>query len=194
MNRRNFVNERNDVGIKISVIICTYNRAESLKRALNSIIEMSVPEDLSWELIIVDNNSSDNTKEVVEKFKTESGLNVSYVFEKEQGLSNARNRGVKEAKGEIIAFIDDDVIVDRNWLINIHKAFEIYNPVVIGGKVLIHIESPVPKWFSNAVSDPLGGFDRGDNIIVADNQYNGMIGIGANMSFKREIFDKVGFF
>jgi len=180
--------------MKISIIICTYNRAESLKRTLNSIMTMSIPDNLLWEIIIVDNNSQDNTREVVDDFRAKSGLNVVYVFEEKRGLSYARNRGIEDAKGEIIAFTDDDVVIDRNWLVNLHKAFEIYNPAVMGGKVLIQGELPVPKWFSNAVSDPLGGFDRGDNIIIADSQYNGLIGIGANMSFKREIFDNIGFF
>jgi glycosyltransferase involved in cell wall biosynthesis len=155
---------------------------------------MSISKDLPWELIIVDNNSTDNTKEIVEEYKIKSGLDVVYVFEEKRGLANARNSGIREAKGEIIAFIDDDVIVDRNWLVNLHKAFEIYNPAVMGGKVLIQGELPVPKWFSKNISDPLGVFDRGDNIIIADSQYNGLVGIGANMSFKREIFDKFGFF
>lgn len=180
--------------MKISIIICTYNRAESLNRALHSIMTMSVPDNLLWEIITVDNNSQDNTKEIVENFRIKSGLNVFYVFEDKKGLSNARNRGIKEAHGEIIAFIDDDVIVDEYWLVNLHKGFEIYNPAVLAGKAIIRNESHLPKWFSKAISDPLGGFDKGDNIIIADSQYSQQIGTGANMSFKREIFDKVGFF
>lgn len=155
---------------------------------------MTVPEDLLWEIIIVDNNSSDNTKDVVEEFRANSGLNILYVFEREQGLSYARNRGIKEASGKIIAFADDDVVFDKDWLVNVREAFKTYNPEVMGGKVLVHNKLDVPKWFSKAVSDPLGGFDRGESIIVADNQYNGLIGIGANMSFKKEIFDTIGLF
>ena len=97
----------------ISIIICTYNRSESLKRTLQSLKEMSVSDDIEWELLIVDNNSTDNTREAVNDFTKTSGLNCRYVFESKQGLSNARNRGVKEACGEIIAFTDDDVIVDK---------------------------------------------------------------------------------
>jgi glycosyltransferase involved in cell wall biosynthesis len=180
--------------MKISVIICTYNRADCLKRTLNSIVAMSVPEDLLWEIIVVDNNSSDDTKDVVEEFRTSSGLNVVYAFEGEQGLSYARNRSIREAKGEIIAFIDDDVVVDGNWLVRVCEVFETHKPAVMGGKVLMQGELAVPKWFSKGVSDPLGGFDRGDGIIIADNHYNGLVGIGANMSFRREVFDAVGLF
>lgn len=180
--------------MEVSVVICTYNRAESLKRTLNSILTMSVPEELLWEIIIVDNNSSDNTKDAAEEFRARSGLNVLYVFEREQGLSHARNRGIREAKGEIIAFTDDDVVVDGNWLVNVHEAFRVHNPAVMGGKVLMQGELAMPKWFSKAVSVPLGGFDVGNNIIIADSEYSGLVGIGANMSFKREIFDTIGFF
>jgi GT2 family glycosyltransferase len=153
-----------------------------------------MPYDFLREVIIVDNNSRDHTSEVIEEFKSASGLEVVYIFEREQGLSYARNRGISEARGGIVTFIDDDVIVDGNWLVNVHKAFGTYNPAVMGGKVLIKGEIPLPKWFSNVISDPLGGFDRGDNIIHADSQYSGLIGIGANMSFKKEIFDTIGLF
>lgn len=193
-NKPDFENKNKEMNIKISVVICTWNRAESLKRTLDSIKSMYVPNDLKWELIIVDNNSTDNTKEIVEEYKMKSELNIVYVFEEKRGLANARNKGIKEARGEIISFMDDDIIVERNWLINILKAFEIYNPAVLGSRVLIKSELPLPKWFSKNVSDPLGVFDRGNNIIIADNNYNGLIGIGANMSFKREVFNKVGFF
>ena len=79
----------------ISIIICTCNRGNSLKQTLISIGEMSVPSDISWELIVVDNNSTDATAEVIEEFARESGLNVRYVFERNQGLSHARNAGIK---------------------------------------------------------------------------------------------------
>lgn len=182
------------MNVKISIIICTWNREKSLKRTLDSIKAMSVPKDLPWELIIVDNNSTDNTKRIVEDFKKNTCLNVIYAFQEKQGLAFARNLGIQKAKGEIIAFIDDDVIVDRNWLIGIYEAFKTYNPAIMGGRVHIQVELPIPRWFSKAVSDPLGGFDRGDNIIIADDQYNGLIGIGANISFKKDVFDRVGLF
>lgn len=180
--------------MRISIVICTYNRAGSLQRTLDSITAMSVPEDLLWEVIIVDNNSQDNTREIVDEFKANSGLDVVYAFEGEQGLSYARNRGILKAKGEIVAFTDDDVVIDERWLVHLHEAFEIHNPAVVGGRVLIQSELPAPGWFSKGVSDPLGGFDRGDNMIIADSQYSGLVGIGANMGFRRRVFDTYGFF
>jgi glucosyl-dolichyl phosphate glucuronosyltransferase len=180
--------------MEISIIICTYNRAKSLKKTLHSIRMMSLPEDLSWEIIIVDNNSKDNTKAMVEDFEINSGLNIRYVFEEKQGLSHARNRGIYEAKGNIVAFLDDDVIVTHNWLIALIRAFSANNPSVVGGRVLLHDDFTKPLWLGAEVSSPLGAFDIGENIVVADSGYRGLIGIGANMAFKKEVFIKYGLF
>jgi len=108
----------------ISVIICTYNHSESLKMTLKSIEEMSVPEDLRWELILVDNNSSDETRNVVREFMKRSGLSVKYVYEGKQGLGHARIAGCEAATGDILAFTDDDCIVDRHWLSSLAKEFQ----------------------------------------------------------------------
>ena len=73
--------------MKISVVVCTYNRSESLRRTLKSFKEVVAPEGGSWELILVDNNSKDEIRIVAEAFREESGLNVKYVYETRQGLS-----------------------------------------------------------------------------------------------------------
>ena len=83
---------------------------------LNSIEEMNVQSDLEWELIIVDNNSIDETKELIKEYKINSRINIRYIFERKQGLSYARNRGIKKAKGRIIVFTDDDIMVEKSWL------------------------------------------------------------------------------
>jgi glycosyltransferase involved in cell wall biosynthesis len=107
-----------------SVIICTYNRSGSLERTLASLARMELRDSADWELLVVDNNSKDDTRVVVDGFTRASGVNCRYIFEKEQGLSHARNRGIREAKGEIIAFTDDDVLLDRHWLKNISLGSE----------------------------------------------------------------------
>ena len=97
--------------LSISVVIPTFNRAEILREALISLAKQTrLPE----EVVIVDNNSSDNTKEVAESFSPQ--LNIKYVMERTQGTSTARNTGIKSASGDIIAFIDDDCLADREWL------------------------------------------------------------------------------
>ena len=123
----------------ISVIICTYNRSESLKRTLKSLEEMVVPDSVSWEIVIVDNNSSDDTKGVVEEFTKTSDLNVRYVLERRKGLGCARNTSLKIVSGDIIAFTDDDCIADRHWLASILREFQL-DPSLsgVGGRVELY--------------------------------------------------------
>lgn len=182
--------------MNLSVIICTYNRSESLKRTLQSLKVMLVPDDTEWELLIVDNNSKDNTKEVVNDFIKVSGLNCRYVFESKQGLSNARNRGVKEAGGEIVAFTDDDVIVDKYWIQNMAKVFKGNNVSCVGGRIFPIWEKPCPKWLVNnlwhlsCLYGPLALLDYGDNQFYLEKSTLW----GANFAVRKRMFGEYGYF
>jgi glucosyl-dolichyl phosphate glucuronosyltransferase len=176
--------------MKISVVVCTYNRCESLKRTLKGFSEVVFPEGYSWELVLVDNNSKDETKIIAEEFKEESGLNLKYVFEAKQGLSYARNRGINHSKGEIIAFTDDDVVVDRYWLLNIERAFEEHDVSCVGGKILPVWEIPKPKWLKHDLHYMLALLDYGDKPFYLKSP----IIWGANFSVKADIFGKYGGF
>ena len=102
--------------IRISLVIATYNRAEQLMTTLESVVGQSF-DSQRWECVVVDNNSSDSTRERIEAFvRDHATQNFRYVFEPEQGLSAARNAGIRASRGEIIAFIDDDErIVEGFW-------------------------------------------------------------------------------
>lgn len=180
---------------QISVIICTYNRSAKLRNALVSLAQMSVPSDLAWELVVVDNNSSDDTKHLVDSFVRDSSLNAKYVLERTAGLSHARNRGLSVAEGEVISFLDDDVVVAPNWLVEILKAFEQHDVMCVGGRVLLQaLPSPVPSWWNSIFDGAVGKFDKGDNVIVYEKNSQALPGIGANMSFRRVVFDRYGTF
>jgi glycosyltransferase involved in cell wall biosynthesis len=171
--------------MKISVIICTYNRAESLKKTLDSIKNMSIPNDLSWEILMVDNNSSDNTKKVIEEFRIKSGLNVVYVFEEKRGLSNARNSGIRNAQGEIIVFTDDDCIPDKNWLFFISKEFEADPSLsLIGGRVELYDPNDQPVTIRTS---------KERNHFTSIGQLFSLIP-GCNFAFHRRILDALGGF
>lgn len=176
--------------MKISVVLCTYNRRESLGRTLNSFVEISTPESSSWELILVDNNSQDKTKTFVEGFQKRCKLNIEYVFEGKPGLSHARNRGIEQADGEVIAFTDDDVIVDKYWLLNIQKAFEEHDVSCVGGKILPIWEIPKPKWLTQELGHVLALLDRGDKPLYLDSP----VVWGANFAIKSDTFEKYGGF
>jgi GT2 family glycosyltransferase len=169
----------------VSVIVCTHNRAHRLEQTLNSLQEMAVPVDLPWELIVVDNNSSDNTKEVVNNFIDKSDLNAKYVIERYQGLSYARNMGIQESSGNIIAFTDDDCIVDRHWITSISKEFQSSESIAgIGGRVELYnkMDRPISiRVYREKMT--LSSIDRLFNLII-----------GCNMAFVRPVFDEVGMF
>ena len=121
--------------MKTSVILCTYNRCELLSRALDSVLNSELPESFQWELLVVDNNSSDKTKAVVDSYRVRFP-NLRYIFEARQGKSHALNRGLREAKGEILAFMDDDVQVDPQWLSKISAPFHAGPWAGVGGRIL----------------------------------------------------------
>src|SRR5579875_379773 len=97
--------------MNITVLICTYNRASSLRRTLESLQALEIPPSLTWEVVVVDNHATDSTRRVIEEVLDTSGLDVRYFYEPRSGQSHALNEGVSEAKGEIIALTDDDVRV-----------------------------------------------------------------------------------
>ncbi len=177
----------------ISVVICTYNRAASLKRALESLADMKVPDEVSWEVVVVDNNSSDGTRGVVDQFLG-SSLKIQYIFEPAQGLSLARNRGIKESRGHIVSFIDDDVLVAQDWLLEVKKAFDSSRVACVGGKVPLKQDLPFPDWWCKEYNPSLGQCEKGDQIFILDSASQGTVGIGANLSFRRSCFEQYGNF
>ena len=176
----------------ISVIICTYNREKFILKTLQCLRQQDFPTS-SFETIIVNNNSSDNTAVICKEFIKESpGFNVNYVEEYNQGLSFARNRGIKEAKGDIITFIDDDAFTVPGFIKAINDFFS-KNPSVyaIGGKVKPEFESGSPIWMSSFLMPLVAALDMGYHI----KEFTGKgFPVGANMSFRAEVFEKFGLF
>src|ERR1700690_361651 len=103
----------------LSVVICTYNRSESLANTLRSLSVQLLPDTLQWEVLVLDNNSRDKTRAVVEEFCREFPGRFRYVLEARQGKSHALNSGIREACGDIVAFTDDDVLLEPSWLHNL---------------------------------------------------------------------------
>lgn len=133
----------------ITVAICTRNRAPSLARTLESFIDVDPP-TCSWELLVVDNGSSDDTGKVISSFTNR--LPVRGVVEPTPGLSNARNRAVTEAQGDYMVWTDDDVLVDRRWLVAYEEAFARWpDAALFGGRILPVLEEPCVPWFRDNV-------------------------------------------
>ena len=176
----------------ITVVLCTYNRDQSLRRALTSVAASVLSRSLEWEVLVVDNNSTDQTRKVVEEFRTRHPGRFRYLLEGQQGKSYALNAGIREARGHILAFTDDDVTVHPNWLQNLTAALENEECSGAGGRVIPEWNCSPPRWLSvesRHAFGPLVGFDpspKPGELKEAP--------IGANMAFRRQMFEKYGGF
>lgn len=143
---------------QMSVIVCTYNRADYLEWALPPLLRQSL-DTSRYEVIVVDNNSTDGTRALVESMECEHA-HLRYVFEPLQGVSNARNRGLREALGEFVACIDDDAVASNDWLENALGCFleVLPRPQAVGGPCSPLYLSQKPAWFS----DDMEAYDWGE--------------------------------
>ena len=176
----------------ISAVISTYNRERFLPGLFDSIKKQSL-DNSEFEIIIVDNNSPGNTKELTEDLKNSSPFNVSYFLELQQGLSHARNRGVKEAKGNVIVFVDDDAILEETYFEKLDYYFKTEKETMaIGSKIFLKYESPKPPLWENKYLNSLHAyFNLGNKKkYFSKSKYP----IGTNMSFRKEVFEKIGDF
>ena len=175
----------------ISIILCTFNRCDRLRTALESIRGLQGNPLITWELIVVDNNSKDRTKEIVDRYINEGGNNIHYMFEAQQGKSFALNTGIQAAKGEILAFTDDDVTFHPRWLCELKGIFDKYDCMGTGGKIIPVLESVIPSWLilEGPFLGPLVAFDLGtDPFPLTRSPF------GANMAFRNNAFKTYGYF
>ncbi|MGZ5055642.1 MAG: glycosyltransferase [Methylobacter sp.] len=173
----------------ISIIVCTYNRAPVLRKMLESFFKQDCLCDADYEILVVDNNSRDETKLVVAEYL--SNQECRYIFEPKQGLSIARNRGVSESKGDIVAFLDDDVIVDKRWLKNLDKCYQETNADAVGGRAYLIMENEPPDWLGPKFRYFLSEVDFGD---VRQFRETGEGLWGLNLSFSRAALNDAGEF
>jgi len=153
-----------DEHFDISAVITTYNRSEMLAKALEAVLSQETG-GVRYEVVVVDNNSTDDTRATVEALIAKGHSNLRYVFEPKQGIAHGRNAGIAAARGDIIAFTDDDNVVTPNWIATIKRSFA-ENPDVdfIGGKILPQWIEPPPKWLTVDHWWPLALLDRGDEL------------------------------
>jgi glycosyltransferase involved in cell wall biosynthesis len=174
----------------ISIAICTYNNAKKLAVTLESLRGLICPRVLQYEILVVDNNSCDETKEVVGRFQGVLGQRLRYVFEGIQGLSHARNRALKEAMGDIVSYIDDDVKVEPGWLSAVAAAFEEYPAAVVGGKSYLIYPSKRPSWLPEQYEILLSKLDYGDQVLVGTDKDL----FGLNFSVRKDMALRAGGF
>jgi len=178
--------------MKVTAIICTYNRWQTLRRALESVAASKLPAEWTWDALVVDNNSTDQTREVVAEFCRQDPERFRYLFEARPGKSNALNAGIQHARGEILAFVDDDVTVEPTWLANLTAVFADDSWAGAGGPILPPVGFARPEWLSPTgkhLLAPFALFNPRPNPGELDEPP-----WGTNMAFRRSMFEKYGGF
>lgn len=172
-----------------SVVVCTRNRSRTLEESLEALERLDYPSD-RWEILVVDNASTDDTLDVAREFASRCAR-ARVVEEPELGLSAARNTGVRHATGKIIAFADDDSFPDPPWLRALAKVLLRPDALVAGGPVRPRFQGELPGWFGERFLPYLAVWDRGTEVhALTYNEYPR----GNNIAFRREVFDRFGDF
>jgi glycosyltransferase involved in cell wall biosynthesis len=175
---------------QIAAIICTHNRDNYLGAAIDSLIAQECDD---FEILVVDNGSTDSTKAVVESRLSHPRL--KYVYESVLGLSVARNTGAKETTSPILAYLDDDAEASPQWLSVLLEAYNNNEKLAIaGGKVTLIWPDGImpPKWISSDMAAGLGAYDLGESIVYIDNP--NLTPRGLNYSMRRAFLEQIGGF
>ncbi|CAN5659961.1 hypothetical protein BH23ACI1_BH23ACI1_01330 [soil metagenome] len=175
--------------MRYTVVIATYNRAADLRETLASLAQLQ--SDGPWEVIVADNNSTDETRRVVEGAAAGFPVDLKYVFEREQGRSPALNAGIRAARGTIIVTTDDDVRVPADWLNRAAEGLERQHCDYVGGRVLPIWGAPKPAWIPDHGGKQwavIALLDYGPEPI----EFGARVPLGVNMAFRRDAFDRAG--
>jgi glucosyl-dolichyl phosphate glucuronosyltransferase len=179
--------------MRLEVVIPTYNRAELLPVCLKSLQVAKIPDGLTVGITVVDNNSQDQTKQVVESWRQHFGGRLKYLFEGKQGRSAALNKGITGSESDLIGFIDDDEEIDETWYQVAHHAFTAHEVDFIGGPYIPNWEKEPPDWLPNDHQGVIGLVDAGNEVIPYDENYPGIL-MGGNAVIKRSAIEKAGLY
>ena len=177
----------------LSVIICTYNRDKYIYNVLESLAENTLPAS-QYEIVLIDNNCTDNTRSECARFVQDfPTVDFRMFVETSQGLSHARNRGIKESRGDILVYVDDDALVNREYLQTYADFFERHPDIdAAGGPIIPKYETEEPSWMSYYTKCLLTGYkDLGKTVReFPKNDFPG----GGNAAYRSSVFEKVGLF
>ena len=164
-----------------SVVICTHNRADLVARAVEAALAQATPH--GGEVIVVDNASTDATPDVLQALAMRLGAAVRVVREPRLGLSLARNRGLAEARGDVVAYLDDDAIPHAGWLAALTAPYHDPHVVAVGGRIVLRFPGSPPPWLSAELHSALSAYDLGPTarrVRYGEATYP----FGANISFR----------
>ena len=172
----------------ITVAICTWNRADILRITLENLTRLNTPAGAQWELVVVDNNSSDATGEVLEEFLDRLPLRI--IHEPVQGLCRARNRAIHEARGEYIFWTDDDVAPEVDWLETTLDAFVANDADFVYGIIRPLWEGEPPEWYDASLNGKFAVLDLGEQPFVATSSEQTFY--GANHAARKSCYGEIG--
>jgi glycosyltransferase involved in cell wall biosynthesis len=177
----------------VSVIVATRNRRDLLAKTLDALGAERWPPD-RFEIIVADNRSTDGTRALVQSVAWAArGPAVRYLYVARPGKSHAVNAALDAASGDILAFVDDDVQPDPDWLERIAAAFEETGADFVAGRVKPLWQVPPPMWMSRALYGVLAVPDNGDaRIHIAAGARHRVMPIGANMAVRRDVVRRIG--
>lgn len=176
--------------VLISAVVCTHNRCDLLTGALESLCQQTA-ESALYEIIVVDNASTDRTLAVVQEFQVRyPDRAIQFAFETSVGLSHARNRGWQEAQGAYVAYFDDDCTVPEGWMTLAQTIIQDVSPAVFGGPYFAFYRSPRPKWFK----DSYGSWSPADHSYELDPLGKWEFMNGTNMVYRRDMLEEMGGF
>lgn len=178
--------------VQLDVVIPTYNRADLLRKSLESCAAATVPAGLDVTVVVVDNNSVDRTAAMVQQMQAHFPLRLRYLRETKQGLSHSRNGGITASQADLIGFIDDDEEITPNWFEVIAREFA--DPAVqfIGGPYLANWVTPAPDWLPPGYHAVIGAIPAKSRGPI--NPTFGANLMGGNAVFRRSVFDRVGLY
>ncbi|MDX1944666.1 MAG: glycosyltransferase [Pirellulaceae bacterium] len=175
----------------ISIVVCTFNRAEMLQGALASLANLATDGRFTYEIVVIDNASPDHTAQVIAAAAGQSQAPLRGAYEPKQGIVAARNRGLKEARGRWIAFFDDDQIADPRWLAELFALATAKQCRCVGGAVYLQLPKGCSRQLAPTVRMILGESIWSDQPL----RYGGRITPGCgNLMVERSVFAEVGGF
>lgn len=179
----------------VTVLVCTFNRSADLAATLDSLRHLELDPPLTWEAIVVDNNSTDRTRDVVAGRAADFPVSLQYVFEPVQGKSNALNTGIRAARGRCIAFTDDDVRVPSDWLMrSIAPLLERADLAYTGGRVRPIWDGRKPAWLDERgrMGGTIAVKDHGPDSFIFEERKKTPLGV--NMTVRRALLEQIGGF
>ncbi len=179
--------------LQIDVILATYNRCKQLQTALDSLLRAHIPADLDVTIVVVDNNSTDDTRAVVQAYEPQFQNRLRYIFEGRQGKSFALNAGIAGTHGNLVGMIDDDERVDERWFDIVQEWFSKSDVDFIGGPCKPNWEIQPPEWVPYNYPGVIGIIDEVQEVRTFGQDYHGML-MGGNAVIRRSIFEKVGLY